>query len=507
MVKKIKSIALEKTEGVEVDIEADVSLGLPYFNIVGFADISAKEASERVKKAILNSGFEYPKGRVTVNLTPAYLHKKGSHFDLGIAIGILCASGLISDETTGKVFIGELSFDGEILPVKKLIPMLTAVMADDNVKEIIASEANCKEAFLITSRSDKKLVCVRNLKEAAEYVNGNNKKPYENPYDNYEEQIFEDFEDVMGHEEAKEAIMTAVAGGHNILMIGSPGTGKTMIAKRIPGILPPMSKKEQIETTALYSYADRLTEKEPVMLRRPFRHVSAGVTAKALIGGGRIPMPGEVSLANKGVLFIDEILEISNNVLEALREPIEERKVIISRSGGSIAFPADFLLVGAANPCRCGYLGDKVHECTCSQAEIIRYKNKLSGALADRIDICIELLRTDYENLKGKRGLTSTDMKELIFEVRDIQKKRGCVNGLMTDSQVKEFCILDEDGETFLKTAYHNMGISPRRYYKILKVARTITDFRRRNIIGVHELAVAAHYTRFLKGGRMMPYE
>lgn len=503
MIKKIKSLALENTVGTRVDIEADVSPGLPYFNIVGLADTSVKEAAERVRRAIRNSGFEYPKGRITVNLSPAYIHKKGSHFDLGIAVGILAALQVIKGDTEDKLFIGELSFDGRVRPVTGVLPMLSAIMGEEKIDEIFLAEENCREAFLLTRDSGKRLIPVRNLTEAATYIDGEKGKPYEAPPPPYHQERGwkEDFGDVGGHEEIKEAIMTAVAGGHNIMMMGPPGTGKTMMARRIAGLLPPMNVSEQIETVGIYSYAGRITEEILQGGARPFRHISSGITKASLVGGGAVPAPGEVSFAHNGVLFIDEFLELPPATLEVLRGPLEDREVRIVRRGGVSVFPADFMLVAAANPCRCGYLGDSIHSCTCTQSEIDKYRNKLSGPLADRLDICVEVSRVEHSRLTKKGGLSTAVMREKILTARALQDSRGCINAAMTDKETEAFCRLPREGEEFMEKAYAQFGMSPRRYYKILRVARTLADIGEREDINTGDIAAAFHYTRFMKGG------
>mgnify|MGYP003370890085 FL=1 len=518
MLSRTETIVLQGLRGRRVDIETDITNGLPYFTVIGFGDTAVKEASDRVKRAIINSGFKYPKGRITVNLSPAYIHKKGSHYDLGIALAILMASGEIESVRKGGLLIGELALDGRVLAVKGALPMIMTAAEDrknekadvksgGKIKEILLPEENCAEACLAAGQAGINLIPVRTLEEAASYMAGGYIERYKG-VSAAAETAFPDFADVKGHRAAKAAIATAMAGAHSLLMVGAPGAGKTMLARRAPGLLPPMSFREQLESSAVYSAAGLLGEDMPVIRNRPFRQISGTITKAQLIGGGNVPSPGEASFAHRGVLFADEMLEIPGNTLEALREPMEEKQVRLVRRGTVHVFPADFLFIGAANPCRCGFLGDPLHRCTCSQTEIEKYRSKLSGPLADRIDMCIEIQRADYGELEGENTQSTEELRSMVAAAVKIQEKRFKNRGFsrnsrMSEKDAEEFCNLNKECKRFIGRIYDSFGMSPRRYNKILKLARTVADMEGKEEIEEEHLASSFQYTRILTEERI----
>ena len=485
--------------GVEfVRVEADISNGLPMFHMVGYLSSEVIEAGERVRTAIRNSGFDYPPKRTVINLSPATLRKRGASFDLPIAVASLMSLGRIPPEEPGRsLIIGELSLDGKVRKVPGILPIVIEAKAA-GVSRCIVPADNMAEGALV---SGIQVIGVEDLKQAVSALKGVPLPKADSSEEEWKEpvEMFPDFADIRGQENVKRAAEIAVAGGHNLLMIGPPGSGKSMTAKCIAGILPPPDMEESLEITKIYSVLGMLNEKSPLIQKRPFREVHHTATRAALIGGGVFPRPGEISLAHGGVLFLDELPEFKKSVLEVLRQPLEEKEIQISRTYGNYRFPADVILVAAMNPCPCGCYPD-MQKCTCTPAQIQMYLNKISRPFLDRIDLCVEAGPVSYKDLTSERKAeSSAQIRKRICRVRKLQKERYrnngiTVNAMLDEKGLKRYCTLEEDARRLMEQAFSVMGLTARGYHRILKTARTIADLEGEEQIRENHLKEALGY-------------
>ena len=506
MVNKVTTAAVIGLDAYKVDVEVDVTNSLPGMAIVGLPDAAVNEARDRVRSATRNSNLTFPDRKIVVNLAPADLKKEGTNFDLPIAIGVQVEEGVVEPEAVKDyAFIGELSLDGSLRGVSGVLPLVIGLKSF-GVKNVIVPAVNAKEAALVDGIN---VYGAASLSEVVEHFSENPIQPLAIDIKQYlaqndTEEFVYDFKDVKGQQKAKRALEIAAAGGHNILMIGAPGSGKSLMAKCFPSILPPLEFLEALELTKIYSICGLLSSDKPLMTKRPFRMVHHTASANGIIGGGANPKPGEITLAHRGVLFLDEMVEFPRVVLEVLRQPLEDGEIVISRTKHSVKYPAKFLLLGAMNPCPCGYLGDKEKQCTCSEFQIQRYLARLSGPLLDRIDLQIDVPRLSAQELLNYnvKEESSAQIRQRVIKARNIQLERYKNDGILTNSEltpklIKKYCQIDEKSGELFRAAIVKYQLSGRRYDRILKLARTIADLDGSENIQQNHLMQALQYRVF----------